>query len=153
MDNNRICEICGTRLAEFHFTKTVGGKSRTFHICKSCKNILDRELEKKARSANLKAIPEQERTCVCGTTLKDIAESGYLGCPECYNTFRMHLLDSIRDYQGSTQHKGRNGRARPPVDIETLYAELKKAVDEERFDDAAKLKEQIDTIRKDWEES
>ncbi len=153
MINKNICEICGSRLAEHHFTKTSNGINRTFHICSSCKSILDKELEKKARSINNSALPEAQRICVCGTTLNEIARCGYTGCPECYATFKTYLTEAIREYQGSVVHKGRNGRSRPPVDIESLYVELKKAVDEERFSDAASLKAQIDEIRRDWEES
>ncbi|NCA67485.1 MAG: hypothetical protein EOM87_05420 [Clostridia bacterium] len=152
MDNKHICEICGARLAEYHFTKTSGGKSRTFHVCGSCKSILDKELEKKAVELNMNLLAEAQRVCVCGVTLNDIRRSGFAGCPQCYNTFREYLLGVIRDYQGSAQHKGRNGKARPPVDIESLYLELKRAVDEERFSDASKIKAQIDELRKEWEE-
>ncbi len=151
MDSKIICEICGVRLAEYHFTKTSGGKSRTFHICGSCKRILDEELDKKARRVNIQSVPEEQRICLCGASLSDVLKSGYAGCSECYTTFREHLTEAVKNYHGSSQHKGRNGRARPPVDIEKLYLELKKAVDDERFSDAAKLKAHIDELRKDWE--
>lgn len=153
MDDKRICEICGSKLAEYHFNKISGGVSRTFHICGSCKRILDKELEKKARRTNMQSLPEEQRVCTCGATLEDLIRTGYAGCAECYSIFREHLTEAVKKYQGGTQHKGRNGRARPPVDIEKLYIELKKAVDEERFNDAANLKAQIDELRKDWEGS
>ena len=91
----------------------------------------------------------------CGYTLEDILDSGKFGCANCYDTFESRLDPIIRKIQGSNKHIGRLGKvtkhrvekpskkAEVKDEKEDLKAKLKQAIKEERYEDAAKLRDEI----------
>ncbi len=93
----------------------------------------------------------------CGFTFEDIINSGKLGCGECYETFESRIEPLMRELQGSNKHEGRLGKNREHInneeknekkveknnEIDKLKEELKKAIKEERYEDAAKLRDEI----------
>ena len=95
----------------------------------------------------------------CGFTFDDIVNTGKLGCGNCYNTFEERLNPIIRKIQGANQHVGRIGKVidnkiEQKLDnkleqknqnnqLEKLNEELKQAIKEERYEDAAKRRDEI----------
>lgn len=93
----------------------------------------------------------------CGYTFDDIINTGKFGCANCYDTFESRLDPIIRKIQGGNQHIGRLGKVtehtinntnntkpnQEKSEVEKLKDELKKAVKEERYEDAAKLRDEI----------
>ncbi len=97
----------------------------------------------------------------CGFTFEDILNTGRLGCANCYDTFESRLDPIIKKLQGSNKHVGRlgkitehkidlekkqNSKTKKPKEqneVEKLKEELKKAVKDERYEDAAKLRDKI----------
>lgn len=98
----------------------------------------------------------------CGFTFEDIINVGKFGCGNCYETFESRIAPLMREIQGSNKHEGRlksnnskNGNVNTVSDnkitkkeeksdeIETLKQELKKAIQEERYEDAAKIRDEI----------
>ncbi len=98
----------------------------------------------------------------CGYTFEDILNTGKFGCANCYDTFESRIEPIIRKMQGSSQHVGRLGKVtehklntKPNVkkkiqkqdsqknEIEQLKEKLKKAVQEEKYEEAAKLRDEI----------
>lgn len=95
----------------------------------------------------------------CGFTFDDIVNTGKLGCGNCYNTFEERLNPIIRKIQGANQHVGRIGKVidnkiEQKLDnkleqknqnnqLEKLNEELKQAIKEERYEDAAKIRDEI----------
>ena len=43
----------------------------------------------------------------CGASFEEIAESGKIGCAECYNVFRDRLMPTIHRIHGAAKHKGK----------------------------------------------
>lgn len=100
----------------------------------------------------------------CGLTYDDFLKTGLLGCPKCYEVFEDRLNPAIRNIQGNTKHVGRvpgrnvnnnidNIKKEEPAKVEKtqkekLEEELKQAIKEERYEDAAKLRDQIKTLDK-----
>ena len=99
----------------------------------------------------------------CGYTFEDILNKGKFGCANCYDTFESRLEPIIRKIQGSNQHVGRlgkitenkiNTKPTPKVkkqeakrnEIDVLKENLKKAVKEERYEDAAVLRDKISKL-------
>ena len=92
-----------------------------------------------------------------GSTLNDIKRTGKVGCADCYDTFFSELMPTIRNIHGNTEHKGK----RPNVieytvnedkkdqtesaedKLSALRAELKKAIEDENFERAAQLRDEI----------
>ena len=98
----------------------------------------------------------------CGLTASEFRLRVRLGCPRCYEVFRTALLPLLENIHGATQHLGRRpavdsgpgGKAgddasmtaQPPSQSEQLHAELTRAVAEERYEDAARLRDQLDRL-------
>ena len=95
----------------------------------------------------------------CGNTFEDITKSGRLGCQNCYEVFEEKLDPMIKRIQGSNKHIGRIGKkldnikteekeeikkeSTSNITIDNLKEKLKKAIKEERYEDAAKLRDEI----------
>ena len=90
-----------------------------------------------------------EKKCpVCGSTYSDIAESGKVGCPACYETFGDELSHLIQSVHGTTTHTGNvpsRHRAKKERDEKrkTLRRELDEAIKAEEYERAAKLRDEI----------
>ena len=103
----------------------------------------------------------------CGYTFDDIVNTGRLGCGNCYDVFEERLDPILKRIQGANRHVGRIGKISDKVDvnkkseksnankketkketekeneIEKLQEDLKKAIKEERYEDAAKIRDEI----------
>ena len=106
-------------------------------------------------------------TCkTCGLSFDDIVNNGRLGCPDCYETFESRLDPILKRLQGSNRHTGRLGEIQEKkIDVkkpeekketeltkenklEKLEKDLKEAVKEERYEDAAKIRDEIKNLSK-----
>ncbi len=92
---------------------------------------------------------EVGRCLFCSATLRDFRTSGRLGCARCYTTFEVSLRDLLRRVHGASKHIGKRYVAPEPQPVEQasvrteLQDRLKRAVDAEQFELAAKLRDQI----------
>lgn len=107
----------------------------------------------------------------CGYTFDDIINTGRLGCKDCYDVFEDRLDPIIKRIQGSNKHIGRIGKiidkkienkiedkngnkeenkesSNEKTKIEQLKEDLKVAIKEERYEDAAKIRDEIKKIEK-----
>ena len=103
----------------------------------------------------------------CGYTFDDIVKTGKLGCQNCYDIFEEHLNPIIKRIQGADTHVGRIGKiidskivaseenekkteekTKEQSKIEKLKEELKKAIEEEKYEEAAKLRDEIKKLEK-----
>ncbi len=106
-----------------------------------------------------------ERCETCGSTFNDIVKSGKVGCANCYSKFADKLEPSIVKLHGKANHIGKNvsyteveDEAEPEVNtsadsaehsensLHSLKRELKQAIKEQRFEDAAVLRDKIKEI-------
>lgn len=117
-------------------------------------------------------IEKQEEKCPkCGMTYEDFANNGKLGCAECYNTFSNRLDSILKNLHGTEKHIGRKPKnilnKNPEIKnidninidnkneelkdeknkkINDLNKILKQAIKEERYEDAAKIRDEIKTL-------
>ena len=87
-----------------------------------------------------------ERKCpTCGMTESELRQTGRVGCPDCYNTFSDILNPYVEKIHGATRHIGAAPAAEQPKadPIETLRAQLKTAVENEEYEQAARLRDEI----------
>ncbi len=95
------------------------------------------------------ASPTEPKKCpMCGSTFSDIATTGKVGCAKCYETFADELENSIRAANGSGSHlgriaKGHRAKKEKASRIAALKKQLKEAVNDENFEEAASLRDQI----------
>lgn len=108
-------------------------------------------------------------TCpTCQYTYAAYKKTMFLGCPSCYKAFEESLLTDLRRIHGTTWHfaekeasdlnsgnsevkkkfaADNNLNAGIDVLLDELRDNLQKAVDEERFEDAAKYRDMIKKIK------
>ena len=85
---------------------------------------------------------------VCGMTADEFRREGRVGCKECYNYFGDYMPSLLRRIHGSTVHNGKvpkKGHEQLKVrrQIDELREKLKIAINEEDFEQAAVLRDQI----------
>jgi protein arginine kinase activator len=85
--------------------------------------------------------PEMPR-CKCGSSLQDIKSKG-IGCPDCYTTFKDQLSELVfRVQYGGFDHQGKT----PKFNLESLKTNMQKAIQEERYEDAATYRDRIKSL-------
>jgi protein arginine kinase activator len=84
----------------------------------------------------------------CGLSLAEFKVRGRMGCPHCYEVFRGALMPILERVHDATCHRGRvPGRGANPPSPSTILADLRQrlahAIDEENYEEAASLRDQI----------
>lgn len=91
----------------------------------------------------------QEKVCpACGQTLARLLETGYAGCETCYATFHDELRSALYAQNGCGGYAGPVPRSYREQQekrrlLEKLRHELTQAVREERYEQAAGLRDRI----------
>ncbi len=102
---------------------------------------------------------QQEQSCpVCGWNSEKLRQTGRLGCQNCYKVFKQILDKALPNMHRGKVHIGKspagnakNAAPRQMAELMNLQKELEIAVGEERYEDAAKLRDQINNIKKNME--
>jgi protein arginine kinase activator len=99
------------------------------------------EMEQAAGSGDLKC-PH------CGFTQADFKKAGRLGCSECYVTFADGLESLLKSMHKGTKHLGKAPQSlqqsRDLSDkLKSLQKKLDKAVEQEDFEQAAQIRDEI----------
>lgn len=92
------------------------------------------------------SVPSTAECPACGFSAEDLKKTGRLGCPECYGTFAEMLTDVFNDCQKGPDHTGKVPHAFVSLKKERIQLELEKAVEEERFEEAALLRDQLNEL-------
>lgn len=85
----------------------------------------------------------------CGTTSEELFKTSYVGCPFCYEAFAPLMDEVIARSQQDSVHVGKGpfGMAGISARYQSLTAQLKKAVNEERYEEAARLKLELEELK------
>ena len=155
-----ICNICGTNEATIHLTEIVNEQMVEIHLCETCAQEKGTEFKTHFNVNDLlsgltdlaKEITGDEKVLSkcsnCGLTYEEFGRTGRLGCAECYEAFSKLLIPLIKRVQHSTQHVGkRPSRLAAPIrasqDLRELQNRLTKSIEQESFEEAARLRDQI----------
>ena len=171
-----LCDNCGKREANVKYSENINGRKKELHLCEKCSEKLGIGkmdfnmpidfssffggfMEDFLEPQYMPMFKEvKELKCEnCGYTFDDIANTGKLGCANCYEVFESKLDPIIRKIQGANSHTGRTGKILENKIVEEqknkekvtenkkekLQEELKKAIKEERYEDAAKIRDEI----------
>ena len=157
-----LCEICKKNVATTHIRSVINGVVKESHLCAECAakqgvdtftdNGLSGMLSSMFGDVMSLGSPSGGARCkCCGSTFSDIAETGKAGCPECYKTFYEEFLPYIKRVHGSVKHVGKipGGSAEATAKekggntLSDLKAELAKLVSEEKFEQAAQVRDKI----------
>ena len=96
------------------------------------------------------AVGDNQKRCpVCGTAFADIAKTGKAGCAECYKTFYTELYPYLKRIHGTVKHVGKIPNSAPLAVVkneetpDALRMEMNRLVSEERFEEAAVIRDKI----------
>lgn len=153
-----MCENCGKNPATTHLKTVVNGVVHENHLCSYCaansgySNIGGLSLTNMLASMFGESIssgkPISKRCECCGASFLDIAQSGRVGCSECYTTFKKELLPSLNRLHGKAIHIGNAPKEEKKEEtvakkIQKLKSRLAELVKAEEFEQAAKLRDEI----------
>lgn len=161
-----LCSYCQEREGIIKLTQIVGGQVETVQLCAQCaaeKGIqtpaamedtpiggLLAALSLEAEVAAADPASESVVCPGCGASLQDFRETGRLGCGRCYDTFGEPLRELLRRLHGSAHHTGKaylapGAAARPtePESTERIRERLKRAIEQEQFEQAAELRDRL----------
>jgi protein arginine kinase activator len=159
------CERCNVNPATHHYKKSVNGAVTEKYLCASCASAENMPFKIFTGGAvfpsfiapfsAVAAGPSVEtvKCAACGTTLREFNETAYLGCRHCYDELKPYLEPVIKKLHGGGGHTGRIPRlprgsksAAPDtraLDRARLVRQLEKAIEDEAFEEAARLRDQI----------
>lgn len=162
-----MCEECGIRPANFHLVTIINGEKVERNLCPACMAKHQKQLPgidfsnlagilnsiltgNKGEDAQEQPNAEYELlTCEqCGMTYAEFQKGGMLGCANCYKAFKTPLTALLQRVHGNTQHAGRvpggaHSGTSIRMNIDRLKQKLQKAVADEEYEQAAKLRDAI----------
>lgn len=155
-----LCEKCGINHATTHIRSVVNGVAKELNLCSKCAadygytsihhNSLAGMLASMfADAPQIHSAENEERCPVCGSDFSDIANSGKVGCAECYKVFSNRLMPYLKRVHSSTKHAGKVPNSAPLMvkpdkeTVEGLRIELNRLVSEEKYEQAAVIRDKI----------
>ena len=155
-----LCGKCKKNPATTHIHTVINGVAKDVYLCAECAkdegvhtfsaNGLGGMLSSLFGDVlSLNPASNTVRCACCGSTFSDIAKTGKAGCPDCYKTFYNEFLPYIKRVHGSVKHVGTAPgkiaeQSAPQVETpETLRAQLKELIAEEKFEQAAQVRDKI----------
>ena len=154
------CDKCG-KPSVYRSTLIVNGISQTTNLCQDCaikEGVFATEqssLFDDMFSVFADMLPFEKAnniSCpVCKTSLREFKTTQKLGCANCYEVFRSEVENLIKRIAPFEKHKQQAIKATKTKQtkqekIEDLKEKMKTAVAEERYEDAAKIKKQIQKL-------
>ena len=161
------CTHC-SKPATLHITELQNGNVQALHLCESCAQeylsnpagqssepVEDADLlaEKLAEVTSEEELSQLDQlTCPnCGITFREFRSQGRLGCPHDYIAFRRELMPLLENIHGETQHSGKLPKRAPHASrrqykLIKLRSELRTAIEDEQYEKAAGLRDQIQTL-------
>jgi protein arginine kinase activator len=161
-----LCSVCHKNPAKVHLTQIIKDKMHKVDLCEECskqKGVTDpagfsladlllglgasQELDKPAaKGAAEPACP------ACGFAQSDFKKTGRLGCAQCYETFAEGLQGILKGMHKGTRHAGKAPAAQRrqrdvTEELKALQKRLDKAVTDEHFEEAARLRDQLRALR------
>lgn len=160
-----ICEICGKKEATVHLTEIVNDKVTKLHLCEDCAKEKGVEMEEHfglsdllAGLADLGQTIEPETAVsikcpYCKFTYQDFKRVGRLGCGECYEAFKSQLAPLLKRIHGADRNVGkvplRAGKTvKDTRTIQELKMKMERAIQQEEFEEAARLRDQMKELEK-----
>ena len=154
-----ICQNCNKNEANMHMKRIINGRAAEVHLCSDCARSLGYgeafsgfslglgELFGELLNKNDNSSNSTLRCTGCGKSFEEIVSDGKMGCAECYGVFYDKLLPSLRRIHGKATHMGTRPVKNENNSYENQLSELKTklsvAVEEQNFELAAKIRDEI----------
>ncbi len=155
-----LCEKCKKNPATTHIRKSVNGVQEEWILCSHCAKEMGYNqlsfftggLLGSLFSGELadKTAEDAIRCPFCGISFEEIARSGEVGCEDCYQNFRARLTPTIEKLHGKAGHLGKTPFEHPDEPahkqddtLSKLKEQLQQAIENQEFEQAAVLRDQI----------
>ncbi len=170
-----LCNDCGKNEATIHSINYINGEKTELHVCAECAknhpelnfnlghfgfNAMEpADLIKTffgiGNDSLIGKIANEIHCKTCNSTLNDFKQTGLFGCPDCYETFADEIIPVLQKTQPAVSHKGNNPvkKEESPEDkekaekLEKLQNELKQMIDEEKYEEAAHIRDEIKGLK------
>ena len=163
-----LCTICQQNEATIHLTEIVINQMVEIHLCETCAEEKGADFKSHFNFGELLSglsdvgsllrSDKNVETCCknCGMSFDEFGKTGRLGCPVCYQSLGRALLPLIKRVQRSTAHVGKkpakiSGSVKRTIELRNLEDRLRKAIQLEEFEEAAKLRDQIKKLEEKQE--
>ncbi|MBO4631220.1 MAG: UvrB/UvrC motif-containing protein [Lentisphaeria bacterium] len=184
-----LCQHCHKNEATIHVQQIVDGQIQSYHLCEGCAskngagvpelegfNLAEVLFDIAGKVAGAGDSPDAGKdgsdedssatVCPgCGWTLQQFRKTGYLGCPECYQTFAPQVAGLLKNMHRGERHLGkipvssgteqRRGHELALLnrEIENLRKELDEKIRSEEYEQAAVLRDRIQDLSRKLRES
>jgi len=174
-----LCEKCGDAPATVHLTDVINNVKKEHHLCEPCYEssdlglpfsmevlsdimgkesdpLIDMHLVQKMVSEQLPSAAPDIACDTCGADLESFQKRGAVGCPNDYDVFAREFEPLMVKLHGAHEHVGKvpknyeTQRARDHQ-IAQLQTELRHAVTDEQYEDAARLRDRNEALQETGE--
>lgn len=154
------CSVCHQNEATIHLTEIINNQMVEVHLCETCAEEKGADFKTHFNFGDLlsgltdigSALKPESKSAVkckaCGMSFEEFGKSGRLGCASCYQELSKTLLPLIKRVQRTLTHIGKKPSriskdVKRTVDLRDMHERLRKAIQTEEFEEAAKLRDQI----------
>lgn len=172
-----LCQKCKKNNATVYYKENINGKVTEYTLCSGCAKDLEKNGLIKLHNPlgglfNDKMFDfgplfsgffgnldrgqvtggNDGKSCsLCGSTFADIARSGRIGCPECYETFADELAATVNRLHGGVKPAGRipkrfGEKHSREAQLASLKTEMQTAITAQEFEIAAELRDKIKAL-------
>jgi protein arginine kinase activator len=149
-----LCQDCESKPATIHITEIAdAGQKHELHLCEECAQSHNLTQGGPIPTGLTQLVTERTRASdarcpECGITFEEFRLKGRLGCPRDYEVFAKELAPLLEKIHGAQQHTGRVPRGTPADTgrgdlLRRLRRDLARAVKEENYEEAARLRDEI----------
>jgi protein arginine kinase activator len=158
------CKRC-QKTATLHITEIRSGTVQELHLCETCAQQYLNQEQDEASDSNEEVSPKESEALEefdhlvcpnCGITFREFRSQGRLGCPHDYIAFAKELKPLLENIHGETQHNGKFPKRAPHASqlqyrLIKLRSDLRNAVEEEEYERAARIRDEIQSLEKNFE--
>ena len=152
------CDLCKNKEASVHVKQVCEGSVKELFVCASCAAQKGLDAQSPLSLTNFlfgvgmpgePAPAGADRTCrTCGLRQSEFRKTTRLGCADCYETFHDELESVLAGMHPGREHAGKTpARAKAAANLARLQTALAQAVSGQRFEEAARLRDQIGAIK------
>lgn len=153
-----LCDRCGKNKASVIYEENINGEKKKVNLCSNCSKklgIFNMDFMDNMFMSFFDEPVSVERERLkeikcdkCGYTFSNYANTGLLGCAECYNTFKEKLEPVLQKLHGKSYHIENkktyvNNSNKANNKLDELKDKLKECIEKEEYEKAAVIRDEI----------
>jgi protein arginine kinase activator len=148
-----LCDDCRKKPASIFFKEVLPDKTVELRLCEECASNRGLLATKKLTPTEIlqkllrqKSTEDEKVICPgCYMSLAEFKRLGRFGCGQCVTAFDEHIRHLIKQIHQSDRHIGRRTAkgTKKGFEVYKLRADLKKALETEAYEEAAKIRDKL----------